>query len=356
MDEISSEDKPPNTPGTSCTSKNPSTFTSSSLVYPAQGCSLCFQGAKMVLFITGLCERTCWYCPLSQERKGKDRIYANEHEISSPREMLIVADKMSALGTGVTGGEPFFVRDRLIEYTRALKETYGAVHQIHLYSGIAPTKEDLEAIVGLVDEIRLHPPYELWNDIHHTAYAESVRCARELGFHIGFEVPSIPGLEKLASFLPMLDFLNVNELEWGDTNADAMRSSGYEFSGTSSNAVLVDLTAAQELLQEKKVHWCSSSFKDSIQLRKRLLRIAEKTARPFDEITEDGTIVYGVIEGAIDITSVLDLEADMYAQYDDRVELAGWILEETASEFAEFNPHIIERYPDQGHILEMIPL
>jgi len=325
-------------------------------MYPAQGCALCDQGSKMVLFITGLCERTCWYCPLSQERKNKDHVYANEHEIRSPDEMLIVAEKMSALGTGVTGGEPFSVIDRLVQYTRVLKETYGKGHQIHMYSGIAPTKEDLEQIVGLVDEIRLHPPVELWDDISTTEYAISVNLARSLGFQIGFEVPSIPGLEKFTSFLSQLDFLNVNELEWGDTNANAMRSAGYELANPTSNAVRVDLRAAQEFLKEPKVHWCSSHFKDSVQLRRRLIRIATNTARPFDEITEDGTILYGVLKGDPDLTSVVDLSENMYIRYNDRIELAWWILEDIASDMSKYNPQIIERYPDDGHILEVIPL
>jgi pyruvate formate-lyase activating enzyme-like uncharacterized protein len=325
-------------------------------MYPAQGCVLCDQGAKMVLFITGLCERTCWYCPLSQERKNKDHMYANEHEITSPDEMLIVAEKMSALGTGVTGGEPFSVIDRLVEYTSVLKETYGKDHQIHMYSGLAPAKEDLEQIVGLVDEIRLHPPVELWDGISNTEYAISVNLARSLGFHIGFEVPSLPGLEKFTSFLSQLDFLNVNELEWGDTNANAMRSAGYELANQTSNAVSVDLHAAQDFLQDPKVHWCSSHFKDSVQLRRRLIRIATNTARPFDEVTEDGTILYGVVKGDPDLTSVTSISEHMYTRYNDRIELAWWILEDIASDMAQYNPHIIERYPDGGHILEVIPL
>jgi pyruvate formate-lyase activating enzyme-like uncharacterized protein len=38
----------------------------------------------MVLFVTGRCHRTCWYCPLSRERKGLDVVYANDQKVSSP--------------------------------------------------------------------------------------------------------------------------------------------------------------------------------------------------------------------------------------------------------------------------------
>ncbi|MFX1268591.1 MAG: hypothetical protein ACFFAK_11585, partial [Promethearchaeota archaeon] len=51
-----------------------------------KGCRLCLIGAKTVLFINGLCQnpKHCyWYCPISDERKGKDFTYANEIKIKS---------------------------------------------------------------------------------------------------------------------------------------------------------------------------------------------------------------------------------------------------------------------------------
>ena len=48
-----------------------------------KGCQLCIQGRKTVLFITGICSKHCYYCPISDLKYGKDVIYANEWKISS---------------------------------------------------------------------------------------------------------------------------------------------------------------------------------------------------------------------------------------------------------------------------------
>jgi pyruvate formate-lyase activating enzyme-like uncharacterized protein len=44
------------------------------------------------------------------------------------------------------------------------------------------------------------------------------------------------------------------------------------------------------------VHYCSSRFKDSVQLRQRLLRRAERTAPLFADRTPDGTVILGIVE------------------------------------------------------------
>ena len=254
----------------------------------SEGCRICRKGAKMVLFITGTCRRTCWYCPLSRERKGIDVTYANEHPVTSPGEAVQVSRIMSALGTGITGGEPLLQQDRVIEYCTRLKQEFGEKHHIHLYTGTAPDKVTLASLKGLVDEIRLHPPEEEWPEFLSGSYAESVRDAKEMGFDIGVEVPALPSVGELEPALGILDFLNINELEWGDTNAGAMRERGYTLEDGYHNAVEGAREWAYHISRDEKVHFCSSSFKDSVQLRRRLIRIAKNTARPFDHVTRDG--------------------------------------------------------------------
>jgi pyruvate formate-lyase activating enzyme-like uncharacterized protein len=321
----------------------------------SRGCQLCREGAKMVLFLTGRCDRTCWYCPLSRERKSSDILFANDQECPDPVQIIAEAHRMSALGTGITGGEPLLQFDLLVTCCRLLKEKFGNDHHIHLYTGHAPTPEELVALSGIVDELRFHPPHECWPDIMETEYIRSIRNAKELGFSVGIEVPALPGLESLITTLPDLDFLNINELEWGDLNAGEMRSRGYELSDNVHNAVLGARDWAAEICLLDKVHWCSSRFKDAVQLRNRLIRIAENTARSFDEITDDGTVVYGIIEKGDNPIPLDSIDDGMYTDCGDHVDMAWWLLVEYADRLPG-KKYVIERYPDGGMIVEVTPL
>jgi len=324
--------------------------------YLSPGCVLCHQGAKMVLFVTGRCSRTCWYCPLSRERKGLDVVFANDRRVTTPSDIIKEAENMSALGTGVTGGEPLLVLDRVVEYCTLLKEHFGPDHHIHLYTGLAPDEAMLRRLQGLVDEIRLHPPHEVWPQIIETDFARSAVLAREMGFLIGIEVPALPGIEDLAAALPLLDFLNINELEWGETCAAAMRERGLELEDGVHNAVLGARRWAEKLAGDPKVHFCSSVFKDSVQLRERLKRIAANTARPFEEVTDDGTVVYGVLEPVGSLDGFLDgLDGDDYEISEGRVEMAWWVLADHAA-LVPGRKYVVERYPNGGMVVEVTPL
>jgi hypothetical protein len=310
----------------------------------------------MVLFVTGTCHRGCWYCPLSPERSGQDLAYANDRPVREPHECIEEARMMGALGTSITGGEPFLVPDRVAAFCRILKETFGKEHHIHLYTGLAPGREMLVPLVGLVDEIRLHPPLEAWKDILASPFARSLEVARSLGFAVGIEVPALPGLQSLAGILPLVDFLNINELEWGGINAGEMRSRGYILEDSIHNAVRGSHRWAKDLPHREKVHWCSSRFKDAVQLRERLKRIAARTARPFDEVTGDGTILYGVLEPEGPLgPDHLGLREGSFEECDGCIELSWRALRKQAKRLPG-KKYIVERYPNRGVVVEVTPL
>ncbi len=57
-------------------------------------------------------------------------------------------------------------------------------------------------------------------------------------------------------------------------------------------------------------HLCTAKLKDAVQLRNRLRRMARNVAKPYMEITEEGTLRFGI------------------AEYDDLDELYEFLIEE----------------------------
>jgi uncharacterized protein len=339
--------------------------------YLSEGCRLCQEGAKMVLFVTGLCPKSCFYCPFSDERRGKDLIFANERPVENDEDLLEEAELMDALGTGITGGEPLLRIERVLRYIRLLKSSFGTEHHIHLYTSLAPDRQLLEELAAAgLDEIRLHPPQEIWGDLKNSPYTDALQSAKVLGIKAGIEIPALEEAEKVAAYAEdMYVFLNLNELEFSDNNSKALLERGFFLESDISSAAAGSSKYAQSAFFAcKRVHFCSSTYKDAVQLRKRLKRIAMNTAREFDEITEDGTLVYGLIECgdqklAEKILQDMEIPPELFGVKDGKIEIAWWVLEELKEKVKEklessgIRLSIIERYPfEKGMIVETIYL
>ncbi len=330
--------------------------------YLPEGCRLCSMGAKMVLFVTGMCGRNCFYCPVSNERRRKDIIFANERCVEKDEDLIEEAISMDALGTGITGGEPLLCLERVIHYIKLLKNRFGRSHHIHLYTAQAPTGVVLESLrkAGL-DEIRFHPPPDMWKTINHTYYRDSILTAHKLCLSTGIEIPAIQSdFSGILSLLQEIDgFLNMNELEFSETNASELKKRRFAPVDDASSAVLGSKEVA-ESISCNKLRFCSSCFKDAVQMRERFKRIAKKSARYFDEITYDGTLVYGAVRGkCLEILKEAGVPEDMYAIQEGYVETAAWIAEDLAEPFKKTgcSVSIIERYPmKNGMIVEKTPL
>jgi hypothetical protein len=337
--------------------------------YLSRGCRLCQEGAKMVLFVTGICGKNCFYCPISNERKA-DVTFANERLVISDNDIIEEALQMGALGTGITGGEPLLKPEKVLRYIKLLKSEFGKEHHIHLYTALPLDDNILEklAFAGL-DEIRFHPPVEIWNN-NIENYANPIKKAMNIGMEAGLEIPAIEGAKEVARMANEVGcFLNLNELEFSDTNSEAMKLRGYRLLDDISNAVDGSYTIGMEILQAtEKGHLCTSRYKDAVQLRRRLLRIAERAAREFDEVTEDGTLIYGVItcndekesiDKMVELLLALGVPEELFQIDTDEIHIAFWILEEIKAEISADAKEmcIIERYPfPGGMIVEKIPL
>jgi uncharacterized protein len=271
-------------------------------------CTQCAEGRKMVLFVTGLCRFRCFYCPVSPSRNQLDVVYANERRVTEDADVLDEARAIGAAGTGITGGDPLGVVDRVEHYVRLLKDEFGPSHNIHLYTH-EPNPEKLRRLAAAgLDEFRLHIPHYLWGPLSGSggAYRHVLEAAPAWGIRRGVEIPVLPGKEaELRRLLQTLeeigvDFVNLNELEFSETNEANLLERGYRSSGRDDWGVEGSRDLAQRLVRELPLsvplHHCSSRFKDGVQLRQRLLRRAERTAPAFARTTSDGTIVLGIVE------------------------------------------------------------
>jgi len=267
-----------------------------------KGCEYCVKGRKMVLFITGVCSHNCFYCPLSDTRKGKDFVWANEWKVGKKKDVVDEAQISSSNGAGITGGDPLMKLDRTISHIRMLKSSMGKDYHIHLYAPLNfVTKKRIENLYNAgLDEIRLHP------DLDNPEEWKRIEVALNYDWDIGIEIPSFP--DKIEQTKQLIDyvkdkvqFININELEISDNNACKLVDANYHSKKGVSYVVEGSDKAAMQLLKyiakQKKLnaHYCSARLKDGIQLRNRIKLRAKNIAKPYDKITKDGTLLRGAI-------------------------------------------------------------
>ena len=344
-----------------------------------KGCQLCVQGAKLVLFTTGVCPRDCFYCPLSPWRR-EDVSYANERPVKSIDDIIEEAKIQDALGAGVTGGDPLSRIDRTVEYIKVLKENFGEKFHVHLYTtGALATKENLEKLYSAgLDEIRFHP--DIFNPSSKLLQKEleNIKNAFDFDWDVGGEVPSVPGQEeRIKRFAEFLDargakFLNINELEFSETNLDALLSRGLRTVSNESSAIAGSLELGLKLLKwgeentSLNYHLCTAKLKDAVQLRNRLKRMAKNVAKPYMEITEEGTLRFGiaVYDDLMELYTLLVEEAGVPEEWlyinmeKGRIEMPIEVAEELADAIeGDVKFYIVEEYPTWDRIeVERIPL
>lgn len=349
-------------------------------------CKMCAQGSKMVLLITGLCSANCFYCPLSTRKLGKDRIFANEWELESEKDtkkLIKEAEYIEATGAGITGGDPLVVWRRTKDYISLLKDTFGSDFHIHLYTSSIKNSEYIDELVSAgLDEIRFHPLPEHWKDMNKSLTSDSIKSALETDVDVAIEIPAIPDMkDEMFSMISWADnvginWINLNELEFSETNAEKLNNRGFTLKDDISAAVkgsqesansVIDMISKEDF--EIGVHYCSSSFKDGIQLRNRIMRRAKNIVKEYEVISDEGTLLKGVI-----YTQNISLEelyetlkeefkiGDNYIFLNNekkRIEIALWILEKIALDLKKrgLECYMIEEYPTaDGLEVERTPL
>ena len=349
-------------------------------------CEMCAHGSKMVVLVTGLCPSACFYCPLSFAKGGKDRIFADEWELYDEHDtdkLIREAEHIDATGAGITGGDPLVVWNRTKNYIALLKDTFGSDFHIHLYTSGQKNGEHVgELVAAGLDEIRFHPSPNQWGNMDKSPIIPAIKHALATNADVGLEIPAIPQMEnEMFSLIQWANelgirWVNLNELEYSERNADNLNRRNYIVKDDISAAVSGSQETAYSVLEmavhediDIGVHYCSSSFKDGIQLTNRIKRRAHNVAQDHEVISNEGTLLKGVIyaqhrslqELYISIKQEFSIEDSHIVLNNgkNRIEIGLWILEKIASilNARGFECYMVEEYPTaDGLEVERTPL
>jgi pyruvate formate-lyase activating enzyme-like uncharacterized protein len=352
----------------------------------SSACRMCEKGSKMVVLVTGLCPAKCYYCPLSTKKLGKDRIFANEWELDGEddtEKLIKEAELIKATGAGITGGDPLIVWERTKKYISVLKDFFGSKFHIHMYTSGLKNSEHVNKLISEgLDEIRFHPEPKYWENMKTNPINSSIKNLANSDVDVAIEIPVIPKMdEKIISLIKWAEelgikWINLNELEFSETNSKKLSAKGFDVKDEISAAVKGSEKSAYNIVNKISdldlkigVHYCSSSFKDASQLRNRILRRAKSIVKDFEVITKEGTILKGVIYSeTISLNSLIDLLINDFnlknGQFfvnkeKNRIELNILFLEEIAPilEKKDIKCFVIEEYPTADSLeVEKIPL
>ncbi len=268
-----------------------------------EGCKYCVKGEKLVLFISGICSRNCWYCSLSEKRKNKDIILFNEKQAKSIKDLINEVKESNATSAGITGGDLLLFLSRTIKYAKVLKKHFGKKFHIHIY---IPTKlikrSNLKELSKYIDEIRFNPEFSSTNNKN--VLDKDLKKIKLASLfwkksNIGIELPMIPDrkqdfLELIEKSKDLIGFVNLNEFELSETNSKIttkkyiLNEGGY----TIKDSIKSGLWLLNKIKSKKinlKIHLCTAELKNNHQFKNRLLR---HKILPFGYRTKEGMVEY----------------------------------------------------------------
>ncbi|CCK78488.1 radical SAM protein [Desulfobacula toluolica] len=271
------------------------------------GCAICGQGEWSCLFINGICNARCFYCPSSQDDPGQPM--ANTLIFDNPKDYADYVCRFNIKGVSFSGGEPFLTFDRVLKYLEVLKaRTDHPVYTWMYTNGLLVTGEKLAALrdSGL-DEIRF--------DISANFYRlKALEKAVGIIPRVTVEIPAIPedlpSTKKLINILYKsgVDHLNLHQIRCTPFNSSRLINRGYTFVHGPRVTVLETELAALELIQYSldqsialPINYCSFTYRNQFQGAGARKRYSLEIKAAYEDITSTGHIRHMKITGTREI-------------------------------------------------------
>lgn len=258
------------------------------------GCIECGAGAWSCLFISGKCNRDCFYCPTSQDEIGLPT--TNTLSFRRPLDYVAYLERFGFKGMSISGGEPLLTPGRTLAFIAAARAHFGEGMHIWLYTnGTLVDREILRRLrdAGL-DEIRF--------DIGAADYSlKKAALAAEVIPCVTVEIPAIPEefermKEKLAEMRAVgVRHLNLHQLRLTPHNFDKLSRRDYTYLHGEKVTVLESELTALRLIRhglecgsDLPVNYCSFVYKNRFQKAAARRRNAPFVKKGFEDLTESG--------------------------------------------------------------------
>lgn len=267
------------------------------------GCALCGDGHWSCLFINGICNARCFYCPASQKETGLPM--ANSLTFEHPEEYADYVDRFHIKGVSFSGGEPLLTFERVKKFLQVLhSKTDHAVYTWMYTNGLLVSVEKLSALkAGGLNEIR----FDLSADDYKL---EALEKAVGVIPRVTVEIPAIPeDLDRTKELIRTLhrmgvDHLNLHQIRCTPFNSRKLVDRGYKFIHGPKVTVLDTELAALELIRYSLDHdialpinYCSFTYRHQYQGAGARRRYAGEMKEPYEDVTSTGYIRHMKVTG-----------------------------------------------------------
>ena len=260
------------------------------------GCVLCGQGTWSCLFVNGICNARCFYCPSSQDDPGPP--VTNTLVFEKPADYADYVNRFDIKGVSFSGGEPLLTFDRVIAFLEAVRTSVDHSVYTWLYTnGRLATREKLAALRdGGLDEIR----FDLSANHYRLGALEKAMGVIPC---VSVEIPAIPEdlsttgrlIEDLASL--GVNHLNLHQIRCTPYNRGKLAARGYTFLHGPKVTVLETELAALKLIRyslehaiDLPINYCSHAYQHQFQAAGTRRRCAGLIKAGCEDVTSTGHI------------------------------------------------------------------
>ncbi|MBU2651914.1 MAG: radical SAM protein [Bacteroidetes bacterium] len=275
------------------------------------GCRICGEGTWSCLFINGICNSHCFYCPTPQDDIGIPT--TNTVRFSSEKDYSDYIRIFGFRGISISGGEPLLSPKAAMNYIEAVKSSSGTNIHTWLYTnGKLVNPEILRSLrdAGL-EEIRF--------DIGAIDYDLSkVEMAVKIIPVVTVEIPAIPeDFTRMKTIIWNMQeigvkYLNLHQLRATPHNIRNLLKRDYTFiHGKRATVLESEMTAlklirfARENATNIPVNYCSFVYKDRYQRFAARRRHAAYVCEGYETITGAGFIRQLSVTGSPEYISSL---------------------------------------------------